>query len=116
MYYCSYASVSEKVQNILKSCKSINNDINDDTSDYVDKYIELINKTNEITSVFVYNKTLPSYNDDIGLGAQDLLMKYSILLANINDKYLNMDYNDILIYSSIINAQVNILNTFINLI
>lgn len=111
--------IKNEVESIIEKCKEISNDdMNNDVSIYRDKYFSLINFLNNTTMDIVLTNDFPKliYSTNITTTAiyQYIIRDYSILLINLTNSYIGLDYNDIMIYTNIINTQINILKTYID--
>ena len=111
--------IKNEVESIIEKCKEISNDdMNNDVSIYRDKYFSLINFLNNATTDIVLTNDFPKliYSTNITTTAiyQYIIRDYSILLINLTNSYIELAYSDIMIYTNIINTQINILKTYID--
>lgn len=112
--------IKNKVESIIEKCKEISNDdMNNDVSIYRNKYFSLINFLNNTTIDIVLTNDFPKliYSTNIATTTtiyQYIIRDYSILLINLTNSYIGLDYSDIMIYTNIINTQINILKTYID--
>lgn len=118
--YIKPDNIKKDIEFIIEKCKKISDDdMNNDVSIYRNKYFSLINFLNSVTTEVLLSddflKLGYKTNDAVTI-YQYIIKDYSILLINLTNSYIGLDYNDIILYANIINTQINILKTYIDTI
>lgn len=118
--YIKPDNIKKDIEFIIEKCKKISDDdMNNDVSIYRNKYFSLINSLNRaITEVLLsddFLKLVYKTNDAVTI-YRYIIKDYSILLVNLTNPYIALDYDDIILYTNIINTQINILKTYIDTI
>lgn len=118
--YIKPDNIKKDIEFIIEKCKKISDDdMNNDVSIYRNKYFSLINSLNRaITEVMLsddFLKLVYKTNDAVTI-YRYIIKDYSILLVNLTNPYIALDYDDIILYTNIINTQINILKTYIDTI
>lgn len=118
--YIKPDNIKKDIEFIIEKCKKISDDdMNNDVSIYRNKYFSLINSLNRaITEVLLgddFLRLVYKTNDAVTI-YRYIIKDYSILLVNLTNPYIALDYDDIILYTNIINTQINILKTYIDTI
>lgn len=116
--YIEPDNIKKDIDFIIERCKELSDDdMNNDVSIYKNKYFSLINFLNSATTEVLLSddflKLGYKTNDAVTI-YQYIIKDYSILLINLTNSYIGLDYNDIILYANIINTQINILKTYID--
>lgn len=118
--YIKPDNIKKDIEFIIEKCKKISDDdMNNDVSIYRNKYFSLINSLNRaITEALLSDDFLKLVykTNDAATIYRYIIKDYSILLVNLTNPYIGLDYDDIILYTNIINTQINILKTYIDTI
>lgn len=116
--YIEPDNIKKDIDFIIERCKRLSDDdMNNDVSIYKNKYFSLINFLNSATTEVLLSDDflkLGYKTNDTATIYQYIIKDYSILLINLTNSYIGLDYNDIILYANIINTQINILKTYID--
>lgn len=116
--YIEPDNIKKDIDFIIERCKKLSNDdMNNDTYIYRNKYFSLINFLNSATTEVLLSDDFLKLGYKTNNAAtiyQYIIKDYSILLINLTNSYIGLDYNDIILYANIINTQINILKTYID--
>lgn len=116
--YIEPDNIKKDIDFIIERCKRLSDDdMNNDVYIYKNKYFSLINFLNSVTTEVMLSDDflkLGYKTNNATIIYQYIIKDYSILLINLTNSYIGLDYNDIMIYTNIINTQINILKTYID--
>lgn len=116
--YIEPDNIKKDIDFIIERCKKLSDDdMNNDVSIYRNKYFSLINFLNSATTEALLGDDflkLGYKTNDAAIIYQYIIKDYSILLINLTNSYIGLDYDDIILYANIINTQINILKTYID--
>ncbi len=115
--YIEPDNIKKDIEFIIEKCKKLSDDMNNDVSIYRNKYFSLINFLNGATEEILLSSDflkLGYRTNNAATMYRYIIKDYSILLINLTNPYIGIDYNDIILYTNIINTQINILKTYID--